>query len=174
MLQLSKGSSRADWQTPDWVLDLVRRVIGGPIELDPATTPDNPAKALRFYTQPDNGLSKPWEADSIFLNPPWSRKQGLDIEPWLQRMHAAAFERWCDASSPYHYFVVTTAAVNSSWWHKWLSRADRHFFPKGRIVFVEPGGPRRKNPSFDSAVTYFGTGGARFEEIFSPCGRVLR
>ena len=46
----NKGASRSDWQTPDSILLLVRAVIGGPIGLDPATSPDNPTRALEFYT----------------------------------------------------------------------------------------------------------------------------
>src|SRR5690348_16135896 len=84
-----KGSSRADWQTPEWILERVRHVIGGQIELDPATTEDNPTKALRFYTAQENGLTQPWSASSIFLNPPWSRRQGIRLRPWLQRARDA-------------------------------------------------------------------------------------
>lgn len=71
--------------TPEYVLDPVRIVLAG-IDLDPCTTPDNPVGAARFYAPPVNGLSEPWDAASIFVNPPYGRAR----DPWVARCIEAA------------------------------------------------------------------------------------
>lgn len=74
------SSSRQDWRTPSWFLGLVREV--GPIALDPATSPDNPTRAERFYTRPDCGLREPWVRDGMaFVNPPYGPHLSGPIEP---------------------------------------------------------------------------------------------
>jgi len=56
--------------TPAYVLEPVRRLLNG-IELDPCTEPDNPTGADRFYHLPMDGCSLPWDASSVFCNPPY-------------------------------------------------------------------------------------------------------
>ena len=56
--------------TPDWVLDLSRKVMGG-IDLDPASDPKQRVPALNHFTKEDNGLERGWSG-RIFLNPPFS------------------------------------------------------------------------------------------------------
>jgi hypothetical protein len=56
--------------TPQWVLDLSQRVMGG-IDLDPASDPNQRVPATRHFTKKDNGLEKGWSG-KVFLNPPFS------------------------------------------------------------------------------------------------------
>ena len=71
--------------TPPDVLEPVRCILGG-IELDPCTTPDNPCRADRFYAPPQDGLALPWDAASIYVNPPYGKAR----EPWVDRCIYAA------------------------------------------------------------------------------------
>lgn len=66
--------------TPDYILEPVRRLLGG-IDLDPCTQPDNPTRALRFYSPPQDGATLPWDAPSIFVNPPYGKAR----ERWVRR-----------------------------------------------------------------------------------------
>jgi hypothetical protein len=65
--------------TPPYVLEPVRRLLGG-IELDPCTEPDNPTGADRFYCPPQDGCVLPWEARSVFCNPPYGEVRGRWVE----------------------------------------------------------------------------------------------
>lgn len=56
--------------TPSYVLEPIRKLLGG-IGLDPCTEPDNPTKAGRFYHLPMDGCDLPWDAESVFCNPPY-------------------------------------------------------------------------------------------------------
>lgn len=67
--------------TPAYVLDPVRAMLGGTIGLDPCTTPDNPVGAERFYTPPQDGAVLPWDADTIWVNPPYGKAR----ERWVAR-----------------------------------------------------------------------------------------
>jgi len=67
--------------TPGYILDPVREVMGGTITLDPCTTPDNPVGADRFYTPPQDGAELPWDAETIFVNPPYGKAR----ERWVER-----------------------------------------------------------------------------------------
>src|SRR5690625_4107952 len=72
--------------TPPYVLEPVRAALGGTIDLDPCTEPDNPTRAERFYTVDDDGLALPWDADTIYVNPPYGKAR----EPWVLRCIDAA------------------------------------------------------------------------------------
>ena len=71
--------------TPPYILEPVREAMGG-IELDPCTEPDNPTAAQRFYTVDDDGLVQPWDAETIYCNPPYGKAR----EPWTKRCIEAA------------------------------------------------------------------------------------
>jgi hypothetical protein len=56
--------------TPAYILEPIRQLLGR-IELDPATEPDNPTRAVRFYHLPQDGCALPWDAVTVFCNPLW-------------------------------------------------------------------------------------------------------
>ena len=59
-----------EWETPN---SFYRKLTGiWDFTLDPAATIDN-AKCKKFYTIDDDGLSKSWEGETVFLNPPYSQ-----------------------------------------------------------------------------------------------------
>jgi hypothetical protein len=73
--------------TPEYVLEPVRRILGT-IGLDPCTEPDNPVWAQRFYCLPMDGCEQPWDASTIFCNPPYGEVRGR----WVERCIAAGRE----------------------------------------------------------------------------------
>ena len=72
--------------TPEYVLGPVRESFGGSIGLDPCTLDSNPVGAARFYHLPMDGAELPWDAPSIFVNPPYSKAR----ERWVHRCVEAA------------------------------------------------------------------------------------
>ena len=56
--------------TPEWVLDLVTKILGG-IDLDPCADPKRRVAASNHFTKEENGLERPWSG-RVFLNPPFS------------------------------------------------------------------------------------------------------
>lgn len=66
--------------TPAYVLEPVRALLGG-IALDPCTDPDNPTQAACFYCLPQDGAALPWDAETIWCNPPYGEAR----ERWVRR-----------------------------------------------------------------------------------------
>jgi hypothetical protein len=76
------GSSRANvFLTPPDVLEGIRHALGEEIGLDPCTEPDNPTRARRWYSLPVDGLTEPWDATSVYVNPPYGEAR----IPWVRR-----------------------------------------------------------------------------------------
>ena len=69
--------------TPDYILDPVRDMFGGTIGLDPCTEADNPTGADHFYCPPTDGATLPWDAETIFVNPPYGKARvgSVDAPP---------------------------------------------------------------------------------------------
>lgn len=76
-------SVKDHWHTPENVLELVRKLHNGPIQLDVCTDDDNPTNALKFYTPESNGLAQRWDRP-WFGNIPFSCK-----EEWLDKARKA-------------------------------------------------------------------------------------
>ena len=74
--------------TPAYVLEPVRELLHG-ISLDPCTEPDNPTRAERFYHPPADGAILPWDAPTVFVNPPYGEARGR----WVKRCIAEGQHR---------------------------------------------------------------------------------
>lgn len=61
------------WQTPEHILECVRAYFGGPIPFDVATAPNNPTKALGFWTKEIDALAQPYWPPRLFCNPPYGK-----------------------------------------------------------------------------------------------------
>jgi len=86
--------------TPESVLDPVREYFGGTIDLDPATTPENPVGADFFLQDPGldeaehigcleygSGLESCWaERDTVWINPPY----GKELSKWTAKIREEA------------------------------------------------------------------------------------
>lgn len=75
-----EADPRQAWLTPAYVLEPIRSLLGM-IALDPCTEPDNPTRADRFYAPPVDGAAEPWDAETIFCNPPYGKAR----ERWVDR-----------------------------------------------------------------------------------------
>ena len=108
-----EGHARQAMLTPEYVLAPVRALFGGAIGLDPCTDPDNPTGALQFYCLPADGCVLPWEAASVFCNPPY----GLARDRWVERCITEGKRRQVVLLIPSHtetrIFQVALAACRS-------------------------------------------------------------
>lgn len=113
--------------TPDYILEPVRRALGGTIELDPCTTPDNPCEARRFYAPPDDGLVLPWDAERIYVNPPYGNAR----IPWLQRCID-------ESANGKGVVLLMPSASDTEPFQRMLRTAHSLCFIKGRVKFKLP------------------------------------
>lgn len=115
------------WLTPSYVLEPVREALGGLIDLDPCTEPDNPIGAVRFYTVVDDGIVQPWASPTIFVNPPYSKAR----EPWITKCINAGREGLS-------VVLLIPAATDTTIFQRALGEATQACFIRGRVKFGVP------------------------------------
>lgn len=143
------SSENPNWRTPPELFDPLNDEFR--FDLDAAA--DQTSALLPKYFGPgsvlaENALAvRDWSmhAGSIWLNPPYSRKLRLSLEPWLQ--HASRQRAIVVALIP--------ARTDTLWWHNViLPTATEVRFINGRVDFLHPdtGLPGTSGGSFPSAL----------------------
>ena len=143
------SSASCEWATPQALVDRCAAECGG-FDLDPCCD-HGTQKAPRYYTATDDGLRMPW-AGRVWLNPPWARRRGMSIEPWLCSAYQAT--RGGDCSVVY---ALVPARPDTRWWAKWATLAHEVRLLKGRVKFVAEDGVRAGAP-FPSALLIYRAG----------------
>jgi hypothetical protein len=186
-------TGRDDWRTPMWVLDLVRQVFGGPIQLDPCADSDMLHQfAQRNFTKEDNALMQPvWfdnttrERQNCFMNAPYSQQLAFNRRLLTELQHLA--------NKSTEAIVLMAARTDTA---KWRSLADAEpvlCLVNGRIQFDDPrlevehcgvlwpifagccgtcDKPLTSVAGFPSALFYFGSNRERFADIFETIGKI--
>lgn len=130
--------------TPSYVLEPIRQLLGG-IGLDPCTEPDNPTAAGRFYSLPTDGASLPWDAESVFCNPPYGEARNR----WVERCIAEGRER--------PVVLLIPAHTETQIFQRALASCRSVLFCKARLRFgVLRDNGRQEAASHGSAIFGFG------------------
>jgi len=133
------------WRTPDWFLDLVRKVesdgtINGRIYFDPCTTDDNPTDARIVYTQrlrtlavegesdlgevlPGCGLDAAWPLSGLgFINPPYGAHLSGEVDPqfeiWKQGAITGYGIGWAKKIAQHRgeHIALVPVRTETQWW----------------------------------------------------------
>ena len=110
--------------TPEYVLAPVRGALGGRIDLDPCTTPENPVGARTFFTPPQDGVALPWDVCTAFCNPPYGRAR----ERWIEKCIL-------EAQRGVEVVLLIPAHTDTLWFQKTLRHATTVCFIAGRLRF---------------------------------------
>jgi len=116
---MNKGlytSNKDDWETPQELFDELDREFH--FTLDVCATEDN-AKCDRFYTKENDGLSKDWLDEMVFMNPPYGREIG----------------KWVEKASQYKVAALLPARTDTKWFHDYIYNKAEIRFIKGRLKF---------------------------------------
>lgn len=130
-------STTNEWSTPRDVFDDLDEEFG--FTLDPCATDEN-AKCEKYYTKEDDGLSKDWSGEVVFMNPPY----GGEIAQWAKK----AYE---EAMGGATVVCLVPSRTDTRYWHNYFMKADEIRFIKGRLKF---GGSQNSAP-FPSAIIVF-------------------
>ena len=155
---LLKPGSDDDWETPQWLFDLLDEEFGFVADL--AATPGN-AKHERYLSPATDAFQQDWRrflhagevpyeragADlglapcSGWLNPPYGR----DVSRWVYKATLTGDPRT-------RVVCLLPARTDTTWWHKYVRLASEVRLLKGRLRFsnAEQGAP------FPSAIVIFG------------------
>lgn len=159
---LSESSER--YSPPDF-MQSVRDVLGV-IDLDPASIAmaNRVVEARRYFDIASDGLKQLWDAENVYLNPPY----GTEITPWVARL-ISEYQR--DAFP--QAILLVPARTDTIWFG--LLRVYPRCFVSGRLKFWNDNDPSLKNGApFPSAAFYLGHEDARFAEVFSSLGDVYQ
>lgn len=119
-------SKRQDWRTPRDLHEAIkRRWRIAEYDLDAAASAEN-ALASKFYSEADDGLSKPWNG-LVWCNPPYGRAVGK----WVKK---ALEESKRDECLLVHMLI--NARPDTSWWHDYVTQASEIIFLRGRVKFL--------------------------------------
>lgn len=155
---LSRQTGDEEWYTPAAYIDAIRATMGS-IDLDPASNAiaQQTVQATNYYTISDDGLAQEWRANTLFLNPPYSRR--------LVEKFAAKLCDSLDCGLVKEAVWLTNNSTDTRWFQELAKRCDALFLPQGRLGFTKPapgGGTRTGTPLQGQAVLYFGKNGAEF------------
>lgn len=131
------SSTTDNWSTPQEFFDVLNEEFD--FTLDPCATPEN-AKCEKFYTIEDNGLSKSWDGERVFCNPPY----GVVLKDWVKK--AADARGGC-------VVLFIPARTDTRYFHEYIyKQPDVEIrFLKGRTKF---GGQKNAAP-FPSMIAVF-------------------
>lgn len=88
---MTKGmysSTTPEWSTPQAFFDELDKEFH--FTLDPCATVEN-AKCEKFYMKEDDGLSKSWAGETVFMNPPYGR----EISKWIKKAYEESESSVC-------------------------------------------------------------------------------
>ena len=128
-----------EWATPQWLFDDLNKVHG--FTLDPASTDEN-CKCPSHFTLEDDGLTKDWSGETVFINPPYSK-----CFDWVKKAHT-------EAQKGVKTVMLLPARVDSRWFYEFCFDpfvCKSITFIRGRLKF---GGSKNSAP-FPSAIIIF-------------------
>ena len=142
-MQKLKGlmtSKTNEWYTPKDFYDNLNQEFN--FTLDPCCTKES-AKCENFYTIEDNGLSKVWGGETVFMNPPYGREQVKFVE----KAYTESVE-----NNSIVVMLIPARPETKVWQNLIFKEASQICFIKGRLKF---GGSKDSAP-FPSALVVFG------------------
>lgn len=134
------GEKKNDgWETPDPIFCKLYDEFH--FTLDVCATKEN-TKCTLYFTKEDDGLSRPWNNNLCWMNPPYSC-----IGLWVEKAYQESLK---EAT------VVCLLPNNTDnrWFHNICSKGEIRLL-KGRIAFLKNGIPTTGNPK-GSIVVIFG------------------
>jgi phage N-6-adenine-methyltransferase len=140
------SSDSTEWETPQWLIEKVKRIYGG-IELDAASTDQN-AVAKNHMIPSNSALEQTWKAETVWCNPPY----GKNIWKWMDKAFTEALEVRCAKT----VICLVPARTDTSWFHNYCAAGHVRLL-RGRLKFTI-GKVEQSSAPFPSALVTFGTG----------------
>ena len=142
------SSKNHEWETPSELFHRLHNYFQ--FTLDPCATKEN-AKCEKYFTKEDDGLSKSWAFEKVFMNPPYGRE----------------ISKWIDKASNYNTVCLLPSRTDVRWQHDIVFKhANMVCFIKGRLKF----GNSTNSAPFPSQLVVFGE--VKGIELFRELGEV--
>lgn len=137
-MEVHYSSKSNEWATPQNLFDELNEEFN--FTLDPCATDEN-AKCSKYFTIEDDGLSKDWSNDVVFMNPPYGR----EIKKWIKK----AYEESLNGAT---VVCLIPARTDTTYWHDFIfGKANDIRFLRGRLKF----GNSKNSAPFPSAIVVY-------------------
>ncbi len=172
--QMAQGKSN-EWFTPSKYIEAAREVMGG-IDLDPASCElaNRTVRARRYFTKEDNGLSREWKAEKVYLNPPYGRSQTPGQKThqgyWIEKL-----VRHYQQGDIAQAILLTTNRADTSWFRPLWDFPI--CFTENKVGFYVPSRGKvlqECSHIHGTIFVYLGLYEYRFIEVFSQFGPVVK
>lgn len=156
-LTLSKRQKKLhDFRVPAWVVDLVRTMGDGTIDLDPCCDVGVTSSATTAWFPEENGLTRYWYAKTVWLHPPH-----VEMRSWVTKAVNEFKLGNCE-----QIILLTRVDPSTQWWTEikdfpWLAFHSRLYYE----------GASHPTP-FANAMFYLGTHVDKFTVIVGSHGTV--
>lgn len=134
-------SGTDEWATPESFMKVVHQRWPR-FDLDVCALPVS-AKADRYFTPRDDGLSLAWDGPLIWMNPPYGRT----IAQWVRRAWEARIDN--------EVVCLLPVRSDTAWWHDYVMRAAEIGLIRGRLHFGGDHERTAHNAPFPSAIVVF-------------------
>ena len=111
-----------EWETPKCLFDELNKEFN--FTLDPCCTKENHL-CDKFYTMKEDGLSKNWENERVFVNPPYGR----EIGKWVKKCYE-------ENQKGIICVMLIPARTDTKWFHDYIYNKAEIRFIKGRLKFI--------------------------------------
>ena len=138
---MTKGmytSNTDDWATPMYFFEELNKEFN--FTLDPCASHKN-HKCKKYFTIDDDGLSKDWQGNVVFVNPPYGRVIG----DWVSKSYEESLKKNTTV------VMLVPARTDTRWFHDYIYNKAEVRFVKGRLKF----GDGKNSAPFPSMVVIF-------------------
>ena len=135
-----KTSKKDDWETPKDLFKNLDSLFN--FTLDPCASKEN-ALCNKFYTKEDDGLTKDWSNEVVFMNPPYNHM----VKKWIEKAYRESLKGAV-------IVCLIPSRTETKYWHKYIFPfAETIKFIEGRLRFSNS----NKDAPFPSAIIVFGS-----------------
>lgn len=134
-IDLHFSSKSNEWATPQDLFDKLNQEFN--FTLDPCANHTN-HKCDKYYTIEEDGLSKSWAGEIVFMNPPY----GKDIKKWIKKAY--------EESNHATVVCLIPSRTDTKYWHEYCLKGEVRFI-RGRLRFSGHTAPA----PFPSAIVIF-------------------
>lgn len=133
------STGKDDWGTPQDLFDALNEEFN--FTLDPCADNNN-HKCAKYYTIEQDGLAQSWAGETVFCNPPYSRKTKTNAGQiaWVQKCYKEATEGGIVV------VMLIPARTDTIMFHDYILGKAEIRFIKGRVNF-EIDGQKSKDPA---------------------------
>lgn len=120
------SAATSEWATPQAFFDQYNAEFK--FTLDAASTHEN-AKCVKHYTAAEDGLSKSWTGETVWLNPPYTSGPRCSkvIRAWVEKAYM-------ESQRGATVVCLVPARTDSVWWHDYAIKGEIRFV-RGRLKF---------------------------------------